>query len=87
MKKTNNKILKFSIVLLFSLNFHAQVNVNLNLNVKHSVGNVSTFERWKFITSHANQTEQEWDGDNVISHLRNDFLNGRNIFLGRDTGI
>ncbi|ANW95064.1 hypothetical protein AXE80_01580 [Wenyingzhuangia fucanilytica] len=63
-----------------------QVNVDINFNVKHIVGGISTFDRSKFITIHANQTENEWDGDNFTSDLRDDFLNGYDVYLGRDTG-
>lgn len=65
----------------------AQVKVDVNLNVKHTVGGISTFERSKFITMHANTTEAEWDGDNQIADLRNDFLNGLDVYLGRETGL
>ncbi len=64
----------------------AQVNVNVNLNVKHSVENFSEFDRAKFITIHANQGSNEWEGDNFSSDLRDDFLNGYDVYLGRDTG-
>lgn len=63
-----------------------EVSVSINVNVKHVVGGISTFDRSKFITIHANQTEGEWDGDNFTSDLRNDFLNGYDVYLGRDTG-
>lgn len=66
--------------------FYAQVSVDVNLNVKHTVGNISEFDRSKFITIHANQIEGEWDGDNFTSDLRDDFLNGYDVYLGRDTG-
>ncbi|WP_208021453.1 T9SS type A sorting domain-containing protein [Flavicella sediminum] len=56
------------------------------MNVKHTVGGIDSFDRSKFITIHANQTEGEWDGDNFTSDLRNDFLNGLDVYLGRDTG-
>lgn len=80
-----NIFLAYSI-LLFSLKFYAQTSVDINLNVKHTVDNISEFDRSKFIVIHANQTEQEWDGDNFTTDLRNDFLNGYDVYLGRDTG-
>lgn len=85
--KTNKPLfLTYLILLVIPVHFYAQVNVKINMNVKHDVGGVSTFDRSKFITTHANQTEAEFDGDNVSTDLRNDFLNGLDVYLGRDTG-
>ncbi|SHM53028.1 T9SS type A sorting domain-containing protein [Flavobacterium saccharophilum] len=78
---------KFLIFFLIPTAFYAQVKVDVNWNVKHTVGGVSTFERSKFMTIHANQTEAEWDGDNQIADLRDDFLNGYDVYLGRETGL
>jgi agarase len=64
----------------------SQVQVNFNVNVKHIVGGIESFDRSKFITIHANQAEGEWDGDNFTSDLRDIFLNGLDVYLGRDTG-
>lgn len=74
------------ICFLISQSLIAQVKVNFNVNVKHTVGGIDSFDRSKFITIHANQTENEWDGDNFTSDLRNEFLNGLDVYLGRDTG-
>ncbi|KAA5823704.1 T9SS type A sorting domain-containing protein [Algibacter amylolyticus] len=60
--------------------------ITANLNAKHSVGNVETLDRSKFITIHANQTENEWNGTNFTSDLRDHFLNGYDVYMGRDTG-
>lgn len=65
--------------------------VNVTLNAKHIVGGKETFDRPKYIGIHANQPEAEWDGNNVDSNgnpinLRDDFLNGLDVYLGRDTG-
>jgi agarase len=62
------------------------VVVDVNLDVKHSVGGISTFDRAKFVTLHADITEQEWDGANEVSDLRDDFLNGYDVYMGRNTG-
>lgn len=82
-----------NIYLLFLITFFifhgksfAQVGVTVNLNVKHSVGSFSEFDRAKFINIHANQGGNEWNGDNFTSDLRDDFLNGYDVYLGRDTG-
>ena len=80
------KILIFSLITFTSSNIFAQIDVDINLNVKHTVGGISEFDRSKFIVIHANQTEKEWDGDNFTSDLRDNFLNGYDVYLGRDTG-
>ena len=79
-------ILFFAIALAVQTSYAQKVDVKIILNAKHSVGSISSFDRSKFITIHANQTENEWDGNNFTSDLRNDFLNGYDVFLGRDTG-
>ncbi|SDX72292.1 agarase [Lutibacter oricola] len=79
------RILTF-ILFLNLFTFYAQTNVTVNLNVKHSVGEASTFDRSKFMVIHANSTENEWNGDNFTSDLKDHFLNGYDVYLGRDTG-
>lgn len=69
-----------------SLVLPAQVNVKVNLNVAHQVDTVSSFDRSKFITIHAEQTENEWQRDNVSPNLLDEFLNGYDVYLGRNTG-
>lgn len=64
----------------------AQVAVDINFDIKHEVGGISEFDRNKFVAIHANITEQEWDGNNFTADLRDDFLNGYDVYLGRDTG-
>ncbi|MDO6760298.1 T9SS type A sorting domain-containing protein [Tamlana sp. 2_MG-2023] len=70
--------------------------VSVNFNTKHIVGGKDTFDRWKYISIHANQRESEWDGNNFVDNqgasnnasidLRDHFLNGYDVYLGRDTG-
>ncbi|MDO6761788.1 T9SS type A sorting domain-containing protein [Tamlana sp. 2_MG-2023] len=72
------------IVISNSMTSSAQVKTIIN--AKHSVGGVDSFDRSKFITIHANQTEAEWDGNNNVGDLRNDFLNGYDVYMGRDSG-
>ena len=64
----------------------SRAQVKALINAKHVVGGVETFNRSKFITIHANQAENEWDGDNKVGDLRNDFLNGYDVYMGRDSG-
>ena len=62
------------------------VQVDVNVNVKHSVGGISTFDRSKFITIHSNHDNGDWLTDNVLPDLMDDFLNGNNVYFGRNTG-
>ena len=80
----------FLLVVCFLGKSYAQssknVLVDVNLDVKHSIGGIDHFDRAKFVVIHADATEAEWDGDNEISDLRNDFLNGYDVYMGRNTG-
>ena len=51
---------------LISIGISAQVNIKLNLDVKHKLGEVESFDRKKFINIHASLTETDWDGDNEV---------------------
>ncbi|QCX40348.1 agarase [Aureibaculum algae] len=84
-KLAKTKLLFFLFFIGIS-NYAQEVSVDIHLNVLHTIGTNSTFERSKFITIHANQLEKDWDGDNFTPDLRNDFLNGYDVYLGRDTG-
>lgn len=58
------------------------VDVDVNLNVKHSVDTVSEFDRKKYINLHANLTDKGWDSD----AMRDQFLGDYDVYLGRDNG-
>lgn len=62
------------------------VLVDVNLDVNHRIGEVTTFDRSKFITIHSDHTDRDWDGDNFTPDLRDHFLNGYNVYMGRSTG-
>ena len=63
------------------------VLVDVNLDVIHSVGGISTFDRSKFVTIHSEPADNEWtSGNNAVNDFRNDFLNGYDVYLGRNTG-
>ncbi|WP_066965761.1 agarase [Microbulbifer sp. Q7] len=70
------------------------VKVDFNLNMRHTVGGASEFDRRKFITVHASNTENDWFGGNSQSagapnddpDLMTNFLEGYDVYLGRDTG-
>ncbi|WP_043317022.1 hypothetical protein [Microbulbifer sp. HZ11] len=69
------------------------VKVDFNLNMRHSVGGESEFDRRKFITLHASNKENEWfdyttarNAPNEDPDLMTNFLEGYDVYLGRDTG-
>ncbi|MDO6719433.1 hypothetical protein Q4575_08480 [Psychrosphaera sp. 1_MG-2023] len=72
----------------------SNVQVDINFDTKHVVGGIDTFDRKKFITIHADVTENDWNGGDV--HSRNapnadadvmtNFLEGYDVYLGRNTG-
>ncbi|MGB5512592.1 MAG: hypothetical protein WBM87_12850 [Woeseiaceae bacterium] len=70
------------------------VLIDVNADVRHTVGGIDTFDRSKFITIHASPTEHDWFGDNAQSRdapnalpdLMTDFLEGKDVYLGRNTG-
>ncbi|MDZ8117797.1 hypothetical protein [Pontiella agarivorans] len=69
----------------------AGVSVEVDLNTGRAAGGVSTFEREKFITIHSSHTESDWDGGqqgaaNAVPDLLDDFMNGRDVYFGRETG-
>ncbi len=71
---------------LISIGISAQVNIKLNLDVKHKLGEVESFDRKKFINIHASLTETDWDGDNEVPNYIDNFLTGYDVYLGRNTG-
>ncbi|MBB6460360.1 T9SS type A sorting domain-containing protein [Flammeovirga kamogawensis] len=63
------------------------IEVDVNLNIKHSVGNVSEFDREKFITVHAGIRENDFNlGLNDPADIKDDLMNGYDVYFGRNTG-
>ncbi len=61
----------------------AQIDVDVNLNIKHSVDGVSDFGRERHMTLHASLTEGDWVGhDDMMDYLINDL----DVYFGRDNG-
>ncbi|KXI28823.1 agarase [Paraglaciecola hydrolytica] len=62
--------------------------VDVNLDIKHSVGGIERFDREKFITIHANHTENDWYavGENASADLITEFAEGYDVYFGRDAG-
>lgn len=71
------------------------VQVDVNLNMKHSIGGVETFDRQKYINIHAYSLENGWGQNDVHSlnapnelgeDLMLDFMLDYDVYFGRDTG-
>ncbi len=68
--------------------------VQINFDMKHSVGGIDRFDRQKFITIHASTTENGWGENDVHSrnaankdaNLMPNFVNDYDVYFGRDTG-
>ncbi|MGC6424727.1 MAG: agarase [Lentimonas sp.] len=58
------------------------VQVDVNLNVRHVVGGVDSFDREKWMVIHARSTEDDWDSE----EMRASFLNDYDVYIGRDCG-
>ncbi|QBG45916.1 hypothetical protein EGM51_00255 [Verrucomicrobia bacterium S94] len=92
MKKTVFGI--FSVVLPLAVmfsgsSFAESVDVEVNLNVKRSVGGVDSFDRSRFITIHSSHTDGDWGdryGPNFTNDVLADFVLGNDVYFGRDTG-
>lgn len=83
------KYIFFTFLASISFSLLAQTsNVDINVNVKHTVGEVSSFDREKFITIHAGIRENDWtqNGSAIPSDIKNDFMNERDVYFGRNTG-
>ena len=67
-----------------------KVNVDVNLDTKHRIGNIQSFNREKFISLHSAPTENDWNddskGNNELDDLIGKFIKGYDVYFGRDTG-
>ncbi len=73
------------------------IKVDVNLDLVHSVGDVSEFDRRKFITIHAAHNEPDWEDGATQAHsngaknalgnnLATSFANDLDVYFGRNTG-
>ncbi|NME70763.1 T9SS type A sorting domain-containing protein [Flammeovirga aprica] len=60
----------------------AQDTLDINLNMKHIVGNSAEFDRSKYMVFHESIIGNEWDSD----EQRASFLNDYDVYLGRNNG-
>jgi len=82
------QVLLILLVLTQTLLF-SQITIDIHPNFKHRVGDVDTFNRTQMMKIHADQTENEWTTGNNLGdfvNLRDTFLNGNDVYLGRNTG-
>jgi hypothetical protein len=87
MNLLKKKLTTVLVIWVLSLPVFAQnVQVEVNPDMKRSVGGVETFDRQKFITIHSDITDREWDGNNEPGDLRKNFLEKYDVYLGRNTG-
>lgn len=82
MKKSILLTIGFSAAVLYGHAQEAPVSVEINLNVRHEVGGVDSFDREKWMVLHARSTEHDWDSE----EQRASFLNDYDVYLGRDCG-
>ncbi len=69
-----------------------KIALDVNLDVKHLVGMHYEMERNKFVNIHADITEGDWGNvggsiNQANANYRNDFLNGYDVYMGRNTGL
>ncbi len=85
MKSELKKVLGVGLLMFVgNLGIAQTANVDVNLNIKHSVGGVSDFGRDRHITMHASLYENAWEGEvDQADYLFNEL----DIQLGRDNGI
>lgn len=74
--------ISFIAILKLAVSF-AQVNVDVNMNVKHIVGDKSEFDRNKYITLHSQLVDSEWPNQKI----QDDFLVNYDVYLGRNNGL
>ncbi|WP_075601965.1 Ig-like domain-containing protein [Saccharicrinis aurantiacus] len=79
-----NKFVLLSALAFFCLLAEAQeVDVSVNLDIKHSVKGVSDFGRERHITLHSSLVETDWFGEETKAEY---LLNDLDVYLGRDNG-
>lgn len=77
----NKQLLPF-LILFCVFSISAQDIVDINLNVKHSVGGVSELDRSKFLMVHAGVNDGEWPNE----EFKRQFLEDFDTYLGRNNG-
>ncbi|MFY0607704.1 MAG: T9SS type A sorting domain-containing protein [Cyclobacteriaceae bacterium] len=81
-------ILNFSLCMSMALGLMAQtVNVDVQLNFNHTVGDVKELKRERFFTIHAGVDDRDWyESENFTDNLIHEFLVENDVYIGRNTG-
>ncbi len=84
MELFNKKSFLFvGVLFLVNMCLSQKIAVDVDLSVKHQVGDISNFNRKKFINLHATLTEQDWKGEeDKLAYMLKDL----DVYLGRDNG-
>ncbi|WP_345189898.1 Ig-like domain-containing protein [Algibacter agarivorans] len=76
-------ILLISIFFIGNSCYSQNIQIDVNLNMKHSVEGVSDFGRERHMTIHSSPTENDWNGEeDKLDYLINDL----GVYFGRETG-
>ncbi|WP_075602386.1 T9SS type A sorting domain-containing protein [Saccharicrinis aurantiacus] len=76
-------IICFLLLIAINNKIIAQSDVNIAVNVKHKVGDVSTFDREKYMVMHSTLSDNDWkESEDKLKYLLNDL----DVYLGRDNG-
>ncbi|QBG47018.1 beta-agarase [Verrucomicrobia bacterium S94] len=70
-------------VLFMGLMSHARTTVDIQLNMKYSVGGISSFDRHKYINAHSHLSEPDWVGEDELLDI---LVSDLNVSFGRDNG-
>ncbi len=83
MKTIKKSVLVYLLSAMSLFPGRAQTKVDINLDVKHTVGGISTFDRQKYITLHSSLQEGDWTRE---TDKMNYVFKDLNVYLGRDNG-
>ncbi|ADE54017.1 beta-agarase [Coraliomargarita akajimensis] len=89
-----NKVIAYLnmvLCIIASLALGNAAEIEVNLNFRHEVGGVDSFDRSKFITIHSDPGDNEWNHGsgsavNFTDDLIGDFIDGYDVYFGRATG-
>ncbi len=62
------------------------VQIDINFDVNHIVGNIDSFDRQKFVTIHASPTENDWTQTGMTTDYMDYLFEDLGVYFGRDNG-